>query len=100
MRTLSNVDLELVTGGKAAPNPASSSRNSSTCSTGSAGDQGLIAAMQGLSKQIADIGKDQNKGLFGGQNGMLLICALMMSQRRGYTEVHVGRRGYSYSYSG
>ena len=97
MRTLSNVDLELVTGGKNAPNPAASSSSATGTSTNS-GDQALLTAMQGIAKQISELNNNNNKGLFGGNGGLFLIAALVMSQRRSYTEVHVGRRGYSYSY--
>ena len=97
MRTLSNVDLEQVTGGKTA-SPIAATNNNGSGTGNSNGDQALLTAIQGISNTLKTLNDDKNKGLFGGQTGILLLAVLMSQRRSGGYEVHVGRRGYSYQY--
>jgi len=91
MKTISNVDLEQVTGGKTSniTDQAGSSSNN---------DQ-VMGALQGIQSSLKDLQSNQNKGPFGGSNGLLFMTmALALSSRRN-SEVYVNygggcRRGF------
>ncbi|HUS30561.1 MAG TPA: hypothetical protein VMZ53_18755 [Kofleriaceae bacterium] len=75
MKTITTVELELVTGGAyplgTIDKPGSSGGN----------DQ-LLSTLTGIQSSLKDLSKNQNnQGLFGGQNGLLFVTALMLSQR-------------------
>jgi bacteriocin-like protein len=99
MKTLSNDDLDHVTGGKDL---------STVAGTGGGGgsNDAMLTTLQGIQSSLKDLGKNQNQGLFGGQSGMLFMTmALAMSQNRGpsQTVVYGGggccrRRGFSFSW--
>ena len=59
----------------------------------------LLTGLQGIQSSIKDLGKNQNQGLFGGQNGLLFMTmALAMRQRSEVTVYGGGRGGGYYSY--
>ena len=66
MKTLSNLDLAQVTGG-----------------TSSNGDQ-VLSSLQGIQSSLSDLGKNQNQGMFSGQNGLMFMtmATVAMSQRQ------------------
>lgn len=89
MKTLSTDDLSIVTGGKNLSNGTSSGG-----SGGGGGDDQLLTALQGIQSSLKDLGKNQNQGLFGGQNGMLFMTmALALSSRRNSEVVVCGGNG-------
>lgn len=100
MQNISANDLDLVTGGT----PASTTNNTGGSTTGSTGgnNDALLTGLQSIQGSIKDLGKNQNQGLFGGQNGMLFMTmALAMRQRSEVTVVNGGGRwggGGYYSY--
>ena len=90
LTTLSASDLATVTGGK-------DTKTASTSTSGSSGDDALIAAIQGIQSSLKDINTSANQGLFGGNHGLLfLTMALAMNSRRSETVVYAGRHGYSW----
>jgi len=95
MKTISNVDLEQVTGGKSNP----SANIASTSGGGSSGsnDDKLLSTLNSIQRSLSDLGKNQNNGLFSGQNGLLfgMVAALAFS-RRSEVVVYGGgpRRGF------
>jgi len=96
MKSISAVELTIVTGGKLdAKGPAgpASSATSSALNTDS-----VLSKVQGLQTAIDGIGKDQNKGLFGSPMGAMcfgLIAASCMRGGGGGSQTNV-----SYSYGG
>ncbi len=89
MQTLSIDDLVNVTGGKTVPTSGG---------TSGGGDDAMLASLQGIQSSLKDLGKNQNGGLFGGQNGMLFMTmALALNNRRSDVVVYGGggcrRRG-------
>lgn len=74
MKTLSNLDLLQVTGGK--PDAALDTTG------GSSSNDQLLGTLQNIQSSLDDLGKNQNQGLFGGQSGpMFMTMALAMSRR-------------------
>ena len=95
MKTLSDQDLTLVTGGKVAAPPTAGSTTSGSSSTNDA----LLSQLQGIQSSLSDLGKHQNNSLFGGTNGlMFMTMALALSQRRNEVVVYGGgyHRGFSW----
>lgn len=80
MTTISTDDLDRVTGG-ATPT------GSSACTSN---DQ-LLTSLQSIQRSLDDLGKNQQGGLFGGNNMLLFTMALAM-QRRTEVVVYGGRR--------
>jgi len=94
MKTLSDNDLTLVTGGKATP-----SATTVTPGSGSSNNDALLSQLQGIQSSLSDLGKNQNNNLFGGTNGlMFMTMALALSQRRNEVVVYGGgyHRGFSW----
>jgi hypothetical protein len=80
MTTLSNLDLANVTGGKGT-------------STSSSNDQ-VLSTLQNIQGSIKDLSKNQNNGLFGGQNGLLFMTmALALGRRNDVVVSGCGGRG-------
>ena len=77
MKTLSNLDLAQVTGG-----------------TSSNSDQ-VLSSLQGIQSSLSDLGKNQNQGMFSGQNGLMFMtmATLAMSQRQNNVVVVPGGGG-------
>jgi hypothetical protein len=76
MKTLSTQDLDSVTGGK------NTSGSTPPTSGGGNNDQ-VLTTLQSIQSSLADLGKNQNQGLFGGQNGlMFMTMAIALSNRR------------------
>jgi hypothetical protein len=77
MKTLSTVDLAQVTGG-----------------TSSNNDQ-VFSSLQGIESSLADLGKNQNQGMFSGSNGLMFMtmATLAMSQRQNSVVVVPGGGG-------
>ena len=95
MKTISDTDLALVTGGKSTPNNTVGPGTSS----GSSNNDALLSQLQGIQSSLSDLGKNQNNGLFGGTNGlMFMTMALALSQRRNEVVVYGGgyHRGFSW----
>ena len=96
MQNISANDLDLVTGGTPASTPNNGGGGGSSSNTGGCSDQ-LLTGLQGIQSSIKDLGKNQNQGLFGGQNGMLFMTmALAMRQRSEVTVCSGGRCGGGY----
>lgn len=94
MKTISDTDLSLVTGGKATTPSATS-----VTPGGGSNNDALLSQLQGIQSSLSDLGKNQNNGLFGGNNGlMFMTLALAMSQRRNEVVVYGGgyHRGFSW----
>lgn len=92
MKTISNVDLEKVTGGKA--NPITG--NSGSSSSGGGGNDQLLSTLQGIQSSLKDLQSNQNKGLFSGNNGLLFMTMAFAMSRRNEVYVQYGggcRRG-------
>lgn len=92
MKTISNVDLEKVTGGKA--NPIADNNGSS--SGGGGGNDQLLSTLQGIQSSLKDLQNNQNKGLFGGNSGLLFMTMAFAMSRRNEVCVQYGgcRRGF------
>jgi hypothetical protein len=100
MQNISANDLDLVTGGTPSATTTNGTGSGSTSASGGCSDQ-LLTGLQSIQSSIKDLGKNQNQGLFGGQNGMLFMTmALAMRQRSEVTVVNGGGRcgGGYYSY--
>lgn len=78
MKTITTLDLELVTGGTG---------GTSTTTTGTGNDQ-LLSTLNGIQSSLKDLNKNQNQGAFGGQNGLLFVTMLALSQQRNNTVVY------------
>ena len=77
MKTISAVDLEQVTGGKGSP-----SANVANTSGGGDSNEQIMSALNGIQSSLKDLGKNNNGGLFGGNNGlMFMTMALALSRR-------------------
>jgi hypothetical protein len=85
MKTISQHDLERVTGGKTGTLPTGTD-------SGSGGNDQLMTAIQGIQSSIKDLaGNNKSNCPFGGPTGMMLM-ALALS-RRSEVVVYGGRRG-------
>lgn len=96
MKTLSDNDLTLVTGGKSTPSATTVTPGSGSSSSN---NDALLSQLQGIQSSLSDLGKNQNNGLFGGTNGlMFMTMALALSQRRNEVVVYGGgyHRGFSW----
>lgn len=90
MQNLSADDLSTVTGGK---------DSSSTQTTSSGSNDQLVSTLQGISSGLKDLGRNQNQGAFGGQNGlMFMTMALALSNRRNDNVVVVNGGGHGGHY--
>ncbi|HEY5922753.1 MAG TPA: hypothetical protein VIV11_13830 [Kofleriaceae bacterium] len=89
MKTLSEVELELVTGGKV-PDTAIAS---GTGSGGGSDNDAVLAALNNIQSSLKDIGKNNNGGLFGGNNGLLFMTMALAMSRRNDTVVYAGGGG-------
>jgi hypothetical protein len=83
MKTLSTDDLSLVTGGKTIADVAPNGSN----------DQ-IMSALTNIQSSLKDLGKSQNQGMFGGQNG-LMFMTMALAMRQSNVVVYGGgcRRG-------
>ncbi len=89
MKTLSDHDLALVTGGKALDASAGLRASSNS-------DDQVLTALRGIQNTLEDLGKN-NGGLFGGNNGLLFMTMALAMSRRSEVVVYGGhRRGYSW----
>jgi hypothetical protein len=87
MKTISEVDLMQVTGGKA---PDASL--GSTASSGSSNNDAVLSALNNIQSSLKDIGKNNNS-LFGGNNGLLFMTMALALSRRNDTVVYAGGGG-------
>ena len=93
MKTISNLELAHVTGGKgpdvtATVGPGSGSGSSSN-------NDAVLSALNGIQSSLKDLQKPQ--GLFSGNNGLLFMTmALAMSRRSEVVVYGGGHRGYSW----
>ena len=95
MKTLSHTDLAQVTGGK--PDAALDTGGGGTSSNN---DQ-VLGALRGIQSSLEDLGKNQNQGLFGGNNGLMVMTMALAMNRRSEVVVYgnggnCGRRGFSW----
>ena len=85
MKTISEVELALVTGGKGpevtSVQPGGSSSN----------NDAVMSALNGIQSSLKDLQKPQ--GLFGGNNGLLFMTMALAMSRRSEVVVYGGRRG-------
>jgi len=87
MKTISELDLEQVTGGKV-PDTAIAS------GTGGGGDNdAILSALNSIQSSLKDIGKNNNGGLFGGNNGLLFMTMALAFSQRSSTVVYGGGGG-------
>lgn len=91
MKTISEVELANVTGGKV-PDATSVTPGSSSSSNNDA----VMSALNGIQSSLKDLQKPQ--GLFGGNNGLLFMTMAFAMSRRSEVVVYGGgpRRGYSW----
>lgn len=96
MKTLSNDDLNNVTGGKDLSTVAGTSSGGS--------NDAMLATLQGIQSSLKDLGKSQNQGLFGGNSGLLFMGMALAMSNRGPSQAVVqcgggcGRRRVSFSW--
>jgi hypothetical protein len=94
MQNISANDLDLVTGGTPSATTGTSKDGGSA---GGGNNDALLTGLQSIQSSIKDLGKNQNQGLFGGQNGLLFMTmALAMRQRSEVTVCAGGRCGGGY----
>jgi hypothetical protein len=97
MQNISANDLDLVTGGTPSATTTPGTGGGSTSASGNGCSDQLLTGLQSIQSSIKDLGKNQNQGLFGGQNGMLFMTmALAMRQRSEVTVCSGGRCGGGY----
>ncbi|HEX5059687.1 MAG TPA: hypothetical protein VFV99_10025 [Kofleriaceae bacterium] len=91
MKTISEVELANVTGGKV-PDATSVTPGSSSSSNNDA----VMSALNGIQSSLKDLQNPQ--GLFGGNNGLLFMTMAFAMSRRSEVVVYGGgpRRGYSW----
>jgi len=87
MKTIATVELELVTGGTGYPIGKVDSGSS-----GGSNDQ-LLSTLNGIQSSLKDLNKNQNQGPFSGQNGLLFVTMLALSQQRSNNVVYAGGGG-------
>jgi bacteriocin-like protein len=91
MKTLSNADLAQVTGGK-----TSNITDTANDGSGSGGNDQLLSRLQDIQSSIKSLSENQNKGLFGGANGLMFMTMALALSRRSEVYVYGGnscRRG-------
>lgn len=93
MKTLSDVDLMEVTGGKV-PNASLG-----VTGTSSSNNDAILASLTAIQNSIKDIGNNNNNGLFGGNAGLMFAMAIAMSRRNDTVYVG-GGGGYGGCYGG
>ena len=71
MKTLSEVDLMEVTGGKV-PNASLG-----VTGTSSSNNDAILASLNSIQNSIKDIGKNNNNGLFGGNAGLMFAIDML-----------------------
>jgi hypothetical protein len=96
MKTLTDVDLALVTGGKGPD------ATSVIPSSGGSNNDAVLGALNGIQSSLSDLGKNNNGGLFGGSNGLMFGMMAGLAMRNRAPDVHVhgswgSRRGFSWS---
>jgi hypothetical protein len=93
MKTISDVELAQVTGGK---NPDATSVTPGTGSS-SGNNDAVLGALNGIQSSLKDLG-NKPQGLFGGNNGLMFgMMALAMSRRSEVVVYGGGRRsGFSW----
>jgi hypothetical protein len=77
MKTITTLDLELVTGGTAYPLGQIDKPGSSGGS-----NDALLSTLNGIQSSLKDLSKNQNQGPFSGQNGLLFVTMLALSSQR------------------
>ena len=85
MKTLSDVELAQVTGGKGPD------ATSITPSSGGGNNDAVLGAINGIQSSLSDLGKNNNNGgLFGGSNGLMfgMMAGLAMRNRSSDVVVH------------
>ena len=92
MKTISELELAHVTGGKG---PEATSVTPGSGSSSSNNDA-VMSALNGIQSSLKDLQKPQ--GLFGGNNGLLFMTMALAMSRRSEVVVYGGgpRRGYSW----
>jgi hypothetical protein len=92
MKTISEVELAQVTGGKG---PEATSVTPGSGSSSSNNDA-VMSALNGIQSSLKDLQKPQ--GLFSGNNGLLFMTMALAMSRRSEVVVYGGgpRRGYSW----
>lgn len=95
MKTLSDLDLAHVTGGKT-PDVSAGTTNSS----GSSNNDAVLGALNGIQSSLKDLGR-QPQSPFSGTNGMMfgMMAGLALSRRSSEVYVHGSwgpRRGFSW----
>lgn len=98
MKTISDVELAHVTGGKG---PDATTLTPSSGSSGN--NDAVLGALNGIQSSLSDLGKNNNNGgLFGGSNGLMfgMMAGLAMRNRSPEVVVHGSwgsrRGGYSW----
>lgn len=86
MKTITSLDLELVTGGAY---PLGSIDKPSTGGNGQ-----LVSTLNSIQSSLKDLNNNKNQGPFSGQNGLLFVTMLALSnQRQNNTVVYQGGGG-------
>jgi hypothetical protein len=89
MKTIATVELELVTGGTGYP--------IGKVDSGSSSNDALLSTLNGIQSSLKDLSKNQNQGPFSGQNGLLFVTMLALSnQQRSSNVVYAGGGGGCY----
>ena len=94
MKTISDLDLANVTGGKG-PDATSVTPGS----TGGSNNDAVLGALNGIQSSLKDLGKNNGGGLFSGNNGLMfgMMAGLAMRSRSPEVVVHGSwgpRRGF------
>lgn len=90
MKTITTVELELVTGGTGYP----LGTEDKAAGSGNHGNDQLLSTLNGIQSSLKDLSSNKNQGLFSGQNGLLFVTMLALSQQRSAnTVVYAGSPG-------
>lgn len=95
MQNISAEALETVTGGTTPP----ANTGNSSSGTGCGSSDQLLTAVQGIQSSLKDLKHNQNQGLFGGQNGMLMFMTMALLSRRNDSTIVVNGGGWHGYYS-
>ena len=77
MKTITTVELELVTGGAYPLGTADKAPGS-----GGGGNDQLLSTLNGIQSSLKDLSSNKNQGPFSGQNGLLFVTMLALSSQR------------------